>query len=323
MNASENGRTLADLARQALERLLEVLPGRDACDWSQHWAARWRRGPLGGMLAPLGHLDRIELSDLLGVDDQKARLVANTEQFLHGFPANNALLWGARGNGKSSLIHAVLNRYAPDGLRLVEVDKEALLDVAAIVARLDGEPYRFVLVCDDLSFEADDASYKALKSALEGSAFIQSENVLVYATSNRRHLLPEYPSDNTGARRVEGELHDAEAVEEKISLSDRFGLWLSFHPFRQDDYLCVVRHWLERFAADEGVAVRWDAAIRQDALRWALARGVRSGRTACHFARQRIGAVALAQSVYGGVPGHRKGLPVLRSRDTPPAPCRQ
>ena len=290
---------LADLAKEALHRLLGLLPGPDGIDWSRHRAARWQGGTLGGTLAPLSHLDRIELADLLGIDDQKAQLVANTEQFVHGFPANNALLWGARGTGKSSLVHALLNRYATHGLRLVEVDKEALCDIAAIVARLDDEPYRFVLICDDLSFEADDASYKALKSALEGSVFTQSENVVVYATSNRRHLLPEHMSDNTNARHVEGELHDAEAVEEKISLSDRFGLWLSFYPFRQDGYLRVARHWFERLAADQNVAAQWDESARRDALRWALARGVRSGRTAYHFARQRIGAAALAGSVDG------------------------
>ena len=226
---------LADLARQALERILEVLPETGGIDWSRHWAARWRSGPVAGTLAPLGHLDQIELTDLLGVDDQKAQLVANTEQFLRGFPANNALLWGARGTGKSSLVHAVLNRYAPDGLRLVEVDKEALRDVATIVAYLDNEPYRFVLVCDDLSFEADDASYKALKSALEGSVFTQSENVLIYATSNRRHLLPEHMSDNTRARHVDGELHEAEAVEEENLAVGSFrplALLLPFSPGR-------------------------------------------------------------------------------------------
>ncbi len=297
---TKNAGVLADLARDALQRLLGFLPGTDSMDWSRHWAARWRNGPLGGALSPLGNIDTIELSDLLGVDDQKAQLVANTEQFVHGFPANNALLWGARGTGKSSLIHAVLNRYAAEGLRLVEVDKEALCDVVAIVARLDSEPYRFVLVCDDLSFEADDASYKALKSALEGSVFKQSENVILYATSNRRHLLPEHMSDNTSARFVEGELHEAEAVEEKISLSDRFGLWLSFYPFRQDDYLRVARHWVERLSVEQGVALTWDDDVRQKALRWALARGVRSGRTAYHFARQRVGAVALAGLADGG-----------------------
>ena len=300
--APTSAASLVDLARETLERLLEVLPGTESVDWSRDWAARWRSGPLGGVLAPLGHLDQIGLQDLLGIDDQKAQLVANTEQFLHGFPANNALLWGARGTGKSSLVHALLNRYATDGLRLVEVDKEALVDVATIVARLDSEPYRFVLICDDLSFEADDASYKALKSALEGSVFTQSENIVVYATSNRRHLLPEHMSDNTGARHVEGELHEAEAVEEKISLSDRFGLWLSFYPFRQDGYLRVARHWFERLAVDQRFAASWDESTCQDALRWALARGVRSGRTAYHFARQRIGAAALARSVDGTGP---------------------
>ena len=297
--ATESAASLADLARKVLERLLDRLPAMEGVDWSRQWAARWRSGSLGGVLVPLGHLDRIELEDLLGIDDQKAQLMANTEQFVRGFPANNALLWGARGTGKSSLVHALLNRFATDGLRLVEVDKEALVDVATIVARLDAEPYRFVLICDDLSFEADDASYKALKSALEGSVFTQSENVLVYATSNRRHLLPEYMSDNASARHVDGELHEAEAVEEKISLSDRFGLWLSFYPFRQDGYLRVARHWFERIAADHGVDAHWDEDIRQDALRWALARGVRSGRTAYHFARQRIGAAALVRSADG------------------------
>lgn len=296
---TESTGILVDLTRETLERVLDLLPGTAGIDWSRQWAARWRSGPFGGALVPLGHLDRIELSDLLGIDDQKAQLVANTEQFVHGFPANNVLLWGARGTGKSSLVHALLNRYAKDGLRLVEVDKEALCDIATIVGRLDSEPYRFVLICDDLSFEADDASYKALKSALEGSVFTQSENVVVYATSNRRHLLPEHMSDNTSARFVEGELHEAEAVEEKISLSDRFGLWLSFYPFRQDDYLRVAQHWLERIAVAEGVASEWDENNRQDALRWALARGVRSGRTAYHFARQQIGALALARSADG------------------------
>ena len=299
MKPPKNAGGLVDLAKEALEGLLDLMPGTEGVDWSRHRAARWRAGPLGGVLAPLGHLDRIELNDLLGIDDQKAQLVANTEQFVRGFPANNALLWGARGTGKSSLVHALLNRYATDGLRLVEVNKEALVDVATIVARLDSEPYRFVLICDDLSFEANDASYKALKSALEGSVFTQSENVVVYATSNRRHLLPEHMSDNTSAQHVEGELHEAEAVEEKISLSDRFGLWLSFYPFRQDGYLRVARHWFERLAADHDVAARWDESTRQDALRWALARGVRSGRTAYHFARQRIGALALARSADG------------------------
>ena len=199
------------------------------------------------------------------------------------------------GTGKSSLIHALLNRYADDGLRLIEVDKQALCDIAAIVARVDGEAYRFLLVCDDLSFEADDASYKALKSALEGSVFTQSANVLIYATSNRRHLLPEYMSENAAASHVQGELHESEAVEEKISLSDRFGLWLSFYPFRQDDYLLVAEHWLNRLGDTHDIDVVWDEKTRKAALRWALARGVRSGRTAFHFAKQHVGTALLAR----------------------------
>ena len=284
---------LVDVGLELGRRLLAVLPGRDGVDWARHRAARWRSGPFGGELTPLGHLDAIELTDLLGIDDQKRRLIANTTQFVRQLPANNALLWGARGTGKSSLIHALLNRYGADGLRLVEVDKHALVDLAAIVTRLDSQPYRFLLVCDDLSFEADDASYKALKSALEGSVFTQSANVLVYATSNRRHLLPEYMADNVAATHVHGELHESEATEEKISLSDRFGLWLSFYPFRQDDYLLVAKHWLARLGAAHGVDIAWHEDTRKAALRWALTRGVRSGRTAYHFAKHHVGSTLL------------------------------
>ena len=286
-----------DLAQQGgelLTRLLAILPSRAALDWHEHRAARWTSGTFGGRLVPFGHLDPIGLNDLLGIDDQKARLVANTEQFLAGHPANNALLWGARGTGKSSLLHALLNRYADEGLRLIEVDKESLVDLAAILELVDEEPYRFLLVCDDLSFESGESSYKALKSALEGSVFATAENTLIYATSNRRHLLPEYMTDNTAATHVGGELHEAEVVEEKISLSDRFGLWLSFHAFRQDEYLAVARHWLERIASERGVVLDWNEDRAKSAIRWALARGVRSGRTARHFATNEVGAALLA-----------------------------
>ena len=290
---------LLDVGLELGQRLLAILPSRAAVDWRQHRAARWRvAGSFGGAFAPFEHQDAIALDDLLGIDDQKRRLLANTRQFVHGYPANNALLWGARGTGKSSLVHALLNRFWKERLRLVEVDKQALCDVATIASRLAGQPYRFLLVCDDLSFEADDASYKALKSALEGSLFAPSapsSNVLIYATSNRRHLLPESMADNNAASHVGGELHESEAVEEKISLSDRFGLWLSFYPFRQDDFLLVAEHWLCRLAAEHGVAVAWNEETRQEALRWALSRGVRSGRTAFHFAKHRVGAALLAR----------------------------
>src|SRR5262245_44219161 len=287
-------RFLAELA-DALQRLDGVLPTREEPDWSSCHAAIWHRGPLGGSLRPHADLDDIELDDLMHVDRQKGLIDQNTRQFIRGLPANNVLLWGARGTGKSSLIHALLKRYAGDGLRLIEVDKRALAALPDIVDRLRDRPYRFVLVCDDLSFDRDDSSYRELKSALEGSVFRSSQNVLVYATSNRRHLLPESMQDNQATRIEDGELHEGEAVEEKISLSDRFGLWLSFHPFRQDDYLDVVAHWLERIGARHGIAAALSEEARREALQWALARAARNGRTAQYFARHWVGRLLLDQ----------------------------
>ena len=269
-----------------IQRISVLLAAPEPVDWSATAAAVWRSRD---RFVPLDDLDDIELDDLLEIDIQKERIVTNTAQFMAGFPANNALLWGARGTGKSSLIHALLNRYREQGLRLIEVDKRALGDIAGIVGELRREPYRFIVVCDDLSFERDDPSYKELKSALEGSIFRQGENVLIYATSNRRHLISEYMADNLGARHQDGELHEDEAVEEKISLSDRFGLWLSFHPFRQDEYLAVVRHWLDRQAGKHGATFCWNEEVRKAALQWALGRGARNGRMAYHFARHWIG----------------------------------
>ena len=219
----------------------------------------------------------------------------NTERFLSAQPANNALLWGARGTGKSSLIHALLNRYAVRGLRLIEMDKRALGALPDIVALVRDAPYRFVLVCDDLSFAEDDASYKELKSVLEGSVFRSSDNVLIYATSNRRHLIPEHMTDNLAARYDGGELHESEAVEEKISLSDRFGVWLSFQPFKQDAYLDVVEHWLKRIGQRHGVAAPLTHDARREALQWALARGARNGRTAQYFARDWVGRLLISR----------------------------
>lgn len=279
---------LADVA-ELVRRVLRLLPGRDRPDWSVTPAAVWRSEQFGGELVAHPDIDRIGLDDLLCIDDQKAALVQNTRQFLAGAPANNALLWGARGTGKSSLIHALLDAFYDQGLRLIEVDKLSLAHLPEVALMLREEPYRFLVFCDDLSFEADDPSYKALKSALEGSIFRSSENLLIYATSNRRHLLPEYMTDNEQAQFRDGELHQSEAVEEKISLSDRFGLWLSFYPFRQDAYLSVVQHWVAVLAAAAGLREEWNEDIRAEALRWALARGVRSGRTAQHFARHWVG----------------------------------
>ena len=278
-----------------VRRVSDLLPPAGRVDWSVTRAAAWRRD-FGGRFAPLTHIDDIGLDDLLGIDRQKEQLEANTAQFVGGHPANNALLWGARGTGKSSLIHALLNRYAERGMRLVEVDRRALAGISDIAATLRDEPYRFVIVCDDLSFEADDASFKELKSALEGSVFARSENVVIYATSNRRHLIPEYMSDNLETGHRGGEIHDGESVEEKISLSDRFGLWLSFYPFRQDEYLDVVRHWLGRLAERHGVQCPWTEDVRKAALQWALARGVRSGRTAQYFARHWVGKTLLERA---------------------------
>ena len=271
-------------------------PAGEPVDFAIHRAAVWRRGPLGGRLVARGRLDDITLDDLLDVAEQKARVERNTRQFVHGLPANNVLLWGSRGTGKSSLVHALLNRYADDGLRLIEVDKQALGSLPDIVASLADAPYRFVLFCDDLSFEAHDPSYKALKSVLDGSVFATGDNVVIYATSNRRHLVPEYHSENLQARHTdapEGEVHQAESVEEKISLSERFGVWVSFYPFRQDAYLEIVRYWVEALARRHGVDAAWDDDVRAEALRWALARGSRSGRTANQFARHWVGSCAL------------------------------
>jgi predicted AAA+ superfamily ATPase len=276
-------------ARTLVLRALALTPVPASVDWNVCRAAMWRHSGLASGFAAHSELDQINLDDLLEIDDQKAAIDRNTRQFLAGLPSNNVLLWGARGTGKSSLIHALINAHADDGLRLVEVSKEVLAGLPEIVHRLKDQPYRFILFCDDLSFEADDPTYKALKSALEGSMFRSSGNVLIYATSNRRHLLPEYMSDNTGAAMVDGELHQSEAVEEKISLSDRFGLWLSFYPFKQQAYLSVVHHWVRKLAADQEMDLNWDEAADKAALRWALARGVRSGRTAQHFARDYVG----------------------------------
>ena len=280
---------LQDLLRRAeqmLERLETLLPGPvQAPDWTASAAFRWQRRRGRAELRPIRLQHRIALADLHDVDEQKARIDRNTRQFLAGRRANNVLLTGARGTGKSSLVKALLNEYAPRGLRLIEVDKADLVDLPEIVELIEGRPERFILFCDDLSFEEGEDAYKALKSVLDGSVSAMSDNVLIYATSNRRHLMPEYHDENLQARHVDGELHPGEAVEEKISLSERFGLWISFYPFSQDEYLDIVAHWLGHF----GVPKKAIAAARQDALQWALMRGSRSGRVAWQFARDHAG----------------------------------
>jgi predicted AAA+ superfamily ATPase len=269
------------------ERLLPPAPP-DEPDW-QAPAYRWRVRNGHGYLEPVHQPHRVPTQNLLHIDDQKDQLVRNTAQFVRGLPANNALLWGSRGTGKSSLIKALLSDFEAEGLRLVEVEPAHLIDLPDIVAKLRDRPERFILFCDDLSFEAGDASYKALKAVLDGSVEAPPDNVVIYATSNRRHLMPEYHAENDQARPVDGEIHHGEAVEEKISLSERFGLWLSFQPFRQDDYLAVCERWLDALGADTS---DWEA-LRADALRYALQRGSRSGRVAWQFARDVAGRQGL------------------------------
>lgn len=244
-------------------------------DWDSTWAALWRHHRQ--TLRAVRHLDPIRLEQLVGIERQKQALMHNTERFLAGLPANNTLLWGARGTGKSSLIKALLNAYAPRGLRLIEVDKDDLLFLPEIVDDIRALPQCFIIFCDDLSFEAGERGYKALKSILEGSIELPPENVLVYATSNRRHLMPESMQDNLASGLVEGELHYADAVEEKISLSDRFGLWLSFYPVSQEEYLAMVDSYFPAYAGDRG-------ELHRAALQFAQSKGgARSGRTARQF----------------------------------------
>lgn len=275
-------------AEAVLARVEALLPpATPVPDWQAASAFRWRKRQGGqGWLQAVTHASRIQLDDLHNISVQKQQIEQNTRQFVAGKPANNVLLTGARGTGKSSLIKACLNQFADQGLRLIEVDKADLADLGDIIDLVAGRPEKFVVFCDDLSFEEGESGYKALKVALDGSVTAQSDNVLIYATSNRRHLLPERMSDNASYKTDDnGDLHPGETVEEKISLSERFGLWLSFYPFRQDDYLDIVAHWLRSFGC---TAQQIDDA-RGDALRWALQRGSRSGRVAWQFARDYAG----------------------------------
>ena len=273
-------------AEAVLGRLEGILPlPPTAPDWESAIAFRWRKSNGRGWLQAVRHPHPIRLSDLETIDDQKERITANTRQFVAGKPANNVLLTGARGSGKSSLVKAMLNEFAARGLRLIEVDKDDLIDLADILDLLEGRPERFVIFCDDLSFEAGETAYKALKSVLDGSVAAPPDNVLIYATSNRRHLMPEYFSENLETRTVNDEIRPGETTEEKVSLSDRFGLWISFYPFSQDDYLAVFQHW----ARELGVAEAVIAGSEREALNWALGRGSRSGRTAWQYAKELAG----------------------------------
>lgn len=281
--------TLQRLAA-VLERIESLLPTRTPTDFAAATAFRWRKrrylGVEQGELQAVARPALIAFDDLKHVEQQKEVIRQNTERFVRGLPANNVLLTGARGTGKSSLIRACLHAFSAQGLRLIEVDKRDLIDVADIVDQVAERPERFIVFCDDLSFDANEAGYKELKAALDGSIAGAADNVLVYASSNRRHLMPELMRDNLDTRYdADGEIHPTEAVEERVSLSERFGLWLSFYPFRQDDYLDIVAHWLARFGVQQNEA----GDARTEALQFALQRGSRSGRVALQFARHWAG----------------------------------
>ncbi len=292
--------SLATRLEALVSRIESVLPNGAITppDWSASVAFRYRRRAGGhGQLQPVRHLATLALSDVREVDAQKDKLVKNTQQFVQGLPANNVLLTGARGTGKSSLIKACLNAFAAQGLRLIEVDKADLVDLPDLIDLVSERPERFIVFCDDLSFDEGESGYKALKSILDGSVSATSANVLIYATSNRRHLLPEYMKDNLSYTHTDdGEVHPGEVIEEKISLSERFGLWVSFYPFSQDEYLAIVAQWLSHF----GVVGAQAEAARPQALIWALERGSRSGRVAYQFARDHAGALAVDPSDVAG-----------------------
>ena len=285
---NEKFERLIDRAEQLLQRIEQILPQPlSAPDWNASIAYRYRKRSSGhGNLEPVRQVGAMALDDLKEIDIQKEKIQRNTLQFVEGKPANNVLLTGARGTGKSSLIRACLNTYADRGLRLIEVDKADLVDLPDIIDVVAARPEKFMVFCDDLSFEDGEPGYKALKSILDGSVTASSPNVLIYATSNRRHLLPEYMKENLTYKHTDdGEVHPGEVVEEKISLSERFGLWVSFYPFTQDEYLAIVAQWLRSFKVDENAI----AAARPESLVWALERGSRSGRVAYQFARDYAG----------------------------------
>ena len=281
-----------------LQRVEQHLPARNIePDWKNFIAYRWRREQTifgrHGMLVGVAHPHSIRFADLKDIDDQKSRLESNTRQFVMGRTANNVLLTGARGTGKSSLVKAALQAFAKQGLRLIEVDRADMVDLPEIADLIAGRPERFIIFSDDLSFEANDPGYKALKSVLDGGISATNDNLLVYATSNRRHLMPEKMSENLETKHTEdGEIHPGETTEEKISLSERFGLWLSFYPFDQQEYLDIVTHWVSVLAGSRATAKA--GALPDDvtaaALLWALERGSRSGRVAYQFARDWAGA---------------------------------
>ena len=292
VSASEAGKLFAQLER-ILDRVEAMLPpAPQAPDWSAT-AFRWRRRAARGYLQPVAHPHLIRLENLVAVDEQKRAIDANTRQFVAGLPANNVLLTGSRGTGKSSLIKAMLVKYAAKGLRLIEVDKSDLVELPDIAEIVAARRERFIVYCDDLTFDAGEPGYKALKVMLDGTIAAPSANMLIYATSNRRHLMPEYFSENLQTTHVDGEVHPGESIEEKISLSERFGLWITFYPFSQDDYLGATASWLAAFGIAAPKSAREAEGRDREALQFALQRGSRSGRVAWQFAKGYAGAAAL------------------------------
>lgn len=264
-------------------------------DWATCYAANWRRHSFSGYLEPVRVTDTTRLSELLGVEEQIEVMGHNTRQFLAGLPANNALLWGSRGTGKSSIIKALLNEYAPRGLRVIQIEKEDLVYLSEIFSAVEDQPYRFILLCDDLTFEPGELSYKMLKSALDGSVYSPPENVLIYVTSNRRHLLPQYETDARGGMFVNGEMQQSEVMEEKISLSDRFGLWVAFYAFSQDRYLDAVRLAIAREARERQVDIPHTQELDREAIKWSHDKSKRCGRTAYQFSKNYVGRYLLAR----------------------------
>lgn len=288
---------LIDQLRRVLTAAEMVLPRPvSSLDWAHCPAANWRQHALSGYFEPLPAEDTIRLDELLGIDRQKQTVEENTRQFLQGYPANNILLWGSRGTGKSSLIRALLNAYVGQGLRIIQLDKDDLPSLPDIFIQIRALPYRFIIFCDDLSFEVGEKSYKILKSALDGSVYATPKNVLIYVTSNRRHLIPEHETDNLGAKMVNNEIHHGEAVEEKISLSDRFGLWVAFHVFSQKQYLLVVQQCIDILCREHQLQVEFTSDVEQAAIAWSYEKSKCCGRTAMQFARLWVGKELLARN---------------------------